>query len=326
MITRLLQLIIVCSLLAIVLTVFNSGASSAHNAVFVDSLPHNTGQAIAFEQPDIDRVFYANLANSATVDFYTFQGKQGFSFRSKILIPRLPGLDKFHPALALFGPGLPKPDEVQTYEIPFNLPQNEGLVTSEQDQSNNVKSNDTLYSHYDEPFTQSSYWVGQTLIRQLPQDGTYYLAVYSPQNQGGKYALETGNRDATSIKETLGFPVLWFRLKFWFDDALSAAMLVVTVLLVIVAVVIGRSALRQNSPHLATFGNDLTVIPVVKESPAATTEPLLAAVTTTVEENPVIGELASENTVARWRKGKLKARLEQDFLNSTDTIRTDPDK
>jgi hypothetical protein len=324
MIVRLLQTIIVLSLLAIMLILANTAAISVHEAIFTDSLPHDVSKAVTFDQPDVDRLFYANLSGPANVDFYKFQTTKGLSFKSKVLIPRLPSQANFRPALVLFGPGLPTATNSEIYQIPFNLPAEVGLVTSIADITNNKnqtdQNNDSIYSHFDEPYTQSGYWEGQVLNIELPQTGTYYLAVFSPNYQTGKYALEVGNRDATGLKETLAFPIVWLNLKLWFGNWLSPAMLLLGVVLLLAAFTIGwaasvrklKLAPNMSKPTLNSktliIAADQTAIPTIN-SPDSPQED---------KETSDQAEIGEDLTYNRYLVGKVTAKFEADFLSENE--------
>ena len=328
-ITRLLQTVIVLSLLAIVLILFNSAASSAHQTVFVDSLAPGPDKALAFDQPDVDRIFYTNLNAPGKIDFYTFQANAGLAFKAKILIPRTDPNSKFRPALALFGPGLPQPDSSELYSVPFNLPLNNGLVTSVADKAQDDKSDGVLYSKYDESYTQANFWEGQTLLRQLPQSGTYYLVVFSPNNQTGKYALEVGDRDATGLKETLAFPVWWFGVRFWFGDGLTPAIVGLLILLLIAAIIFVRLFWKRHRIRAKLAKPKIVVTDITQNEPAAlekTDEPTashtpLAEIDAPREtqleptEPAIIGD---DKTYMKWRNGKLSGNLETDFLENQE--------
>ncbi len=340
-ITRLLQSVIVLSLLAIVLVLFNSAASSAHDTVFVDSIAPGPDKALAFDQPDVERIFYTGLNAPGKIDFYTFQGNAGLAFKAKILIPRTDPNSRFRPALALFGPGLPQPDTTELFSVPFNLPANNGLVTSIADKAQDDQTDNALYSKYDESYAQAKFWEGQTLLRQLPQSGTYYLVVFSPSNQTGKYALEVGDHDATGLKETLAFPVWWFGVHFWFGDTLTPTIVVLVILLLIAAIIFGRFFLKRRQIR-RKLAKQKTVVAVVAQNeptpvektetnnevvatdePAASltpiAEPDLPLEThlepTELTETAKIGE---DKTYMKWRNGKLSGNLETDFLETQE--------
>ena len=339
-ITKLLQTVIILSLLAIILILANTAASSAHQAVFTANLERGSDKAIVFEQPDIDRIFYANLTSPGQVDFYSFKANAGLSFKSKILIPRSSTNNKFRPAIALFGPGLPTPDTNELYSVPFNLPDGDGLVTSIADKSQENKTNDELYSNYDEPYTQAAFWEGQTLFRQLPQDGTYYLVVFNSSNQTGNYGLEVGDHDVTGLKETLSFPVQWLRIRLWFGDYLSPLLALVIILLLVVIAVGGRFWLGRKArskrkkasllgmPETAQKNKTGTIDlnqnfekPVSEEpTPIEENIPLEVAkqekTQTKLDENK---EITNDKTYLKWRDGKLAGNLETDFIPAEET-------
>ena len=62
--------------------------------------------------------------------------------------------------------------------------------------------------------------------------------------------MEIGDRDATGLKETLAFPVLWFSVKVWRGDWIAPAMLILFLLLLAAAIGVARQAfirkLRSN--------------------------------------------------------------------------------
>lgn len=207
-------------LVGIVLVIFQSGAVSARQGVFVrDYVGYNATQVLTIDRPEIARTFYGELKALGHPALYSFKGSKGLFVSAKIRIPRLEEAQDFRPALALFGPGLPKPGPDQLDKLPFSLPPDAGMVISETPVSPNTPP--APLTDFNEPFTQSDYWQGQELLRELPQDGTYYLAVFSRVGQGGKYALEVGDKDDAGVKEILGFPILWTRVHLWFGDWLT---------------------------------------------------------------------------------------------------------
>lgn len=217
---RFLQTVIVLCVVGIILIVFQSGAASARQGVFVrDYVGYNATTVLNFDRPEVARTFYSELKPLGRPAIYSFKAKKDFLLQAKIYIPVVDGLEDYRPALALFGPGLPQPTPDQLDHLPFSLPPDSGMVLSEQvvNLGEPIAPLPTTY----EPFTQSEYWEGQKLLREMPQDGTYYLVVFSRVGQGGRYALQVGDKTDTQIKEILGFPVLWSRVHLWFDDWLT---------------------------------------------------------------------------------------------------------
>ena len=283
LLVRFLQAVIGLCLLGIILVVFQSGATSARQGVFIrDYVSYNSSQVLNVEKPETARTFYGELKGLGKPTLFSLKANKGFLVQARVLIPNLEELDDYRPALALFGPGLPKPTTDQLDHLPFTVPAEQGLALSEVIIKPGVTP--ALLPQYTEPYTQSNYWEGQELLRELPQDGTYYLVVFSRIGQGGKYALELGDTAATGLKEILGFPVLWSRVHLWFGDWstavlawLALSMLVVYGLYSLAKALFirnnkfqaGSEAHHEDSPSLATLADAPTFIErVSKYQPA----------------------------------------------------------
>ncbi len=207
--------------MGIVGIVFYSGAISARQAVFVDNYKLTKENALNFDDPTLARTFYGELdAGNRKVQFFSFKAVKGDSIELKLNVPRLAGLENFRAGLALFGPGLPKPPLSEIQRLPFAIPTDYGLVLSEDDPQVRVDR-----PKLDEPFTQTGYWDGQRIGRDFSEDGTYYVAVFSPGEKAGKYTLLTGDRAEAGLREIVGFPWLWLRLRFWFEQGFIAFLL-----------------------------------------------------------------------------------------------------
>lgn|GEM_PF-1847680 len=223
MLNRFLKTIIILCLVGIVGIIFYSGAISVRQAVFVDNFKLTKENALNFDDPGLARTFYGELdAGNRKVQFFSFKAAKGDSIELKLNVPRLSGLENFRPSLALFGPGLPKPFLSEFQKLPFSIPTDYGLVLSENDPQ--VRAD---RPQLDEPFTQTGYWDGQRIGRDFSEDGTYYVAVFSPGEQAGKYTLLTGDRAEAGLREIVGFPWLWLRLRFWFGQGFIVLILVI---------------------------------------------------------------------------------------------------
>jgi hypothetical protein len=220
MIDRILKAIIVLSVLGIVFILLYSGASAARQNVFTATYNLSSSDVISFDDPDRARQFVSELV-SDKAQFYSFTASKGLEIELELNIPHLEGLANFRPSLALFGPGLPMLPESDLRKLPFTLPPEYGMVLS-QDDLNEPKARILV----DEPYTQTGFWEGQRIGRELTQDGTYYVAVFDPVEHGGKYVLLTGNRNGASLADTLTFPWLWVKLHFWYEQGLIAILVI----------------------------------------------------------------------------------------------------
>lgn len=155
--------------------------------------------------PDLRTSFaaYRTLADSSQIDTFVFDGRAGQSLRGKVSIPRLAGLDTFTVRAALFGPGLP----AAAHDLlPAEHPEGLGAVVFPSEFS----------SDFFEPFTQTSYWGRQAFVLSLPEDGTYYLLVWQPAGETGKYVLATGSEERFSLTDLVRFPLWWVRVHIFF--------------------------------------------------------------------------------------------------------------
>lgn len=251
LLVRFFQAVFLLSLLGIVLVLCQAGATSAGRVIFShDYRAPGSNQAVSFDKPAILKVFQSKL-QPGKPDYYTFQGNKDDFLKVKLDTLRLVGQDNFQPSLALFGPGLPQPSPEEVTLFPYSLPAGNGILISAESGQAFPGTQVQPPNRFDEPWTQSGYWERQSIVNQLPESGTYFLVVYSLNNQAGKYALFVGDKPEVSLRETLTFPVTWARLHYWFDDLWwpSFAMTLAGLAAAFLAYVYGRLVWRQ---YLAT--------------------------------------------------------------------------
>lgn len=190
----------------ITLLLLFSGVVCAHRPIFVvDSDP------VKLANPDISWAIYSDL-EGGEVDYYQFQvSEQGLDFFTQLLVPTRKEYEDFRPTVALIGPGLPS---APNQELPFTIPQGSGAIVLPWQQK----------QVFFEPFTQTRYYMAEEMRRNL-SPGTWRLAVYHPQNQGGKYTLTVGEREEWSWKDILSFPVMWFKTRWWYSPGQTIAIM-----------------------------------------------------------------------------------------------------
>lgn len=175
--------------------------------------------------------YYRELSREDEVHLYAFEGEAGAFFHAGINVPQLEGLEEYGVTLALLGPGLA--------EITFNevLPVDSGSHTHEAADSSHphdeielggVEINVEGYGgiiassmageDFYEPFTQTRYWGRQQIEVTLPESGRYYLAVWSPEGESGKYVVDTGREEVFGPADLLRFPVWWVETRLYFEQ------------------------------------------------------------------------------------------------------------
>lgn len=182
------------------------------------------------EIPDLRTSFavYRNL-DAGQIDVYTFVATAGQDLHAGIQIPAVNGLEEYGVTAALFGPGLP---EVDPGALPPDYPEDLGALVFPS----------SVSAGYFEPFTQTNYWGRQQIDLPLPANGAYYLLVWHPDEQPGKYVLDTGYEEVFSPADLFQFPVWWLRVHIFFGHGLALALPGALILFAVALLVIRRRA------------------------------------------------------------------------------------
>ncbi|MGB9777556.1 MAG: glycerol-3-phosphate acyltransferase [Anaerolineae bacterium] len=136
------------------------------------------------DDPSVSTAIYATLESPTDVDVFAFDGKAGQPLYLSIVIPQIPGQEKFAPAMALIGPGL----SGGTADLPAVVPvADEGVEM--------IPPPEGTPSTFYEPFTRTSYWERQERTVVLPADGRYRVAVWHPRGVVGRYVFTVGRAE-----------------------------------------------------------------------------------------------------------------------------------
>jgi hypothetical protein len=136
-------------------------------------------------------------------------------------IPITGGNKDFSPSIALIGKGI-----FQRDKVPFEIPGDFGVIVIPP----------VPYKYFYEKFTQTSYNISQDIIGQIPSEGDYYVAVYSP-DRGGKYSLAIGDKEQFKAADILSFPLTYLKVKSFFNP-MTAIFIVVGGILIITGAVL----------------------------------------------------------------------------------------
>ncbi|KEO83520.1 hypothetical protein [Tumebacillus flagellatus] len=197
--------IVLYVVIVLIACLFIPSGAMAHKPIFTERASGGYEQAFPIPDATTSYAMYGALTSPRQVDVYKVTVTEETPFYARISVPKKPGAAAFTPAFVLFGPGLPKSNEPPNY--PLTTPEGLGkaifLYEGEQDE-------------FFEPFTQTTLLQRQYVSRKL-EPGTYYLAVYEPNQRLGKYVLATGTEEKFGFRDWLNFPATWLHVRMWYD-------------------------------------------------------------------------------------------------------------
>ena len=202
----------VCVLLIIILKIYTV---EAHRPLNTEG-PNTRQNPIFINDHKISWAAYNTLEGPNDVDYYKFEAEKGDNIYASIVIPVIDGYENYNPEFALIGPDLVSDyNGLNQEEIKARLEikSGEGVI---------VKKYTTQRTGiFFEPFTQTSYWEKQEANIEAPSKGTYYLAVFSNQNQEGKYVLSIGRREQWGINDLIRMPKIWWDVRIFTENIIS---------------------------------------------------------------------------------------------------------
>jgi len=191
-----------------------SGSATKDNPIFV-------------EDHQISWAAYNQLDSAGDVDYYHFQAEQGEKIYFSLVIPQIERYQDFRPDVALIGPGLESnyagydPNYITSI---FKLKADENIIIVRDDQANP--------EIFFEPFTMTSYWRRQQFSIPAPAAGTYYLAVFSAEQQQGKYTLAIGRREVWTFSDLIRMPKIWWDTRIFVEKESSTYLILAFIIAV----------------------------------------------------------------------------------------------
>jgi hypothetical protein len=176
-------------------SILTLGSAFGHRPIFTQESGANPETAVPFGDPDISQVVYRELTPSQPQVWFTVSVPKDFDLFVQIGVPVINRLQSFRPSLALIGPGL------AAVKLPFSIPEGMGGVVFS---TKEVEQPRVFYEH----FTGTESWILRSESIRLSEPGRYYLVVFNPEGQEGKFWVAIGRREAFSLKDLLEFP-LW---------------------------------------------------------------------------------------------------------------------
>jgi hypothetical protein len=152
------------------------------------------------------------LDRPGQVHVYRADCRAGERLRVQMLTPVLPNGGAVIPAVAVIAQSLPYAGEEG--KLPIQLPAGYSAVVASPPRALLAPVRDTL--------TRVSYYPGPVIDTRTLVGGRCYIAVWSPQNKMGKYALHIGYSWPWSWRYWLGVPSYWWKIRGWFGHSRKA--------------------------------------------------------------------------------------------------------
>lgn len=146
---------------------------------------------------------YRDLKAADQVDLYMLEASAGEELYAGISIPAVRTLEDYWVSVALVGPGLPGSG---LDSLPLEPPEGSGVLLFPSEPSED----------FFEPFTQTQYWGRQRIETHLPETASYFLMIWNPAGEVGKYVLDVGREEVFGAIDILRFPVWWVRVHAFF--------------------------------------------------------------------------------------------------------------
>lgn len=202
-------------LLVLMIFIFNINFAEAH--IPLDTTGSSTkSEPIKVNNHKISWAAYKSLNEGGQVDYYRFEAKKGEEIYAGMVIPLIDRLENFSPEFALIGPGLEsdysdfKKDKINNL---LKIKPDEGIIV--------VKYEKEEKDVFFEPFTQTSYWRKQEFYINAPKTGIYHLAVFSVNNQTGKYTFTIGKQEKWGATNLIKLPKIWWDTRMFVEKRKS---------------------------------------------------------------------------------------------------------
>ncbi len=164
------------------------------------------------------RLIFNHFDTPGQVHIYRADCAAGERLRAQLFVPVLSKGGTAVPAFALIGQSLPYSADAQ--KLPIELPKGYSAIVA--------PSPSKLLQPVEDVLTRARYYPGPVIDTRTLVGGKCYLAVWSPQNQMGKYVIQTGHRWPLAATYWASIPYFWWQMRGWFGLDRSGAVGTVT--------------------------------------------------------------------------------------------------
>lgn len=169
----------------------------------------------ALRLPDFTKKYliFNRIGAPGQIHVYRADCRAGERLRAQIFAPKLPMGSSISPRFAIVAQSLPYSADVQ--QLPFELPAGFSAVVAPQHSKPMAPVTDLL--------TRVNYIPGPVVDTRTLVGGRCYVVIWSPQNQLGKYVLQTGHRWPFRLGYWAQIPRFWWQIRGWFGQSRAGA-------------------------------------------------------------------------------------------------------
>ncbi|CCJ34141.1 hypothetical protein [Caloramator australicus] len=201
--------------LSLIFLVLFTSVVFAHKPIF-ETRDTTFEKPIVVKDHTISYAIYGSLDKIDDVDFVKFEAKNKDPLFVQMTIPIIKGNEDFSPSFAIIGKGIKQRDK-----LPFDIPEGYGSLV--------IKPSPKEYFY--EKFTQTKYYIRQTIRGEIPEDGEYYVAVFSD-GEKGKYSLAIGEKEKFTVVDWLKMPFIYVVVKYFFNPFATVAVIGFIIILI----------------------------------------------------------------------------------------------
>ncbi len=166
------------------------------------------------------RLLFNAFSRPGQVHVYSAECQAGDRIRIQMVMPVLPQGGSVAPAFAIIGQSLPYSADV--HNLPVAMPAGYSAIVA--------PPPSRLLQPVQDMLTRVRYYPGPLIDTRTLVGGRCYLVVWSPNNQMGKYVLQTGHRWHLRWTYWLQLPYIWWQIRGWFGLSRNAAYTALSVL------------------------------------------------------------------------------------------------
>lgn len=221
--TRRISIIIIMAMIFMAglifpLSFYSAEVVQAHIPLDTD-VPATRADPIMIEDHKISWAAYNILKRPGDVHYYRFEAEAGEEIYASMMVPHLERLKDYSPEYALIGPGLEdniagfSPEEIRAK---LDIQDNEGVSIVRYQEPEGEEA-ETFFEH----FTRTEYWRRQKSTISAPEDGTYFLVVFSRAEETGKYVLAVGREEKWGVGDIVRLPKIWWDVRMFMEKESS---------------------------------------------------------------------------------------------------------